>query len=107
MARLDQRLRLDEAETSRLLEIVPARHVRRRGWGACCWTSAVLAVLLVTSLGAGAWLLRDRPPLRGLLEAMMPYLERARAHAESLWQWLQTLPAQIEALWQMLPAAVT
>ena len=46
-------------------------------------------------------------PLRGAVDAMTPYLERLRAHAESLWQWLQTLPAQIEGLWQMLFTAVT
>mgnify|MGYP006285098115 CR=1 FL=1 len=107
MVRRDERLRLDERETARLLEIVPARDVRRRGWTVCCWTSAGLAVLLLATLVAAAWLLRDRPPLRGLLEAMTPYLRRARAHAENLWQWAQTLPEQLEGVWQMLLAAVT
>lgn len=107
MARSDQRLRLDETEASRLLEIVPARHVRRRGWTVCCWTSAVLAVLLLASLGVSAWLLRDWLPLRRVLEAITPYLQLAREQAEALWQWVQTLPAQLEGLWQMLLAAVT
>ncbi len=107
MARLDQRLRLDERETARLLEIVPARDVRRRGWTVCCWTSAGLAALLLATLGAGVWLLRDRPPLRGVFETMTPYLRRLRDHAESVWQWAQDLWVQVEGLGQMLLAAVT